>query len=57
MMLAASGEFGRPTSRLPAFPDRIKYCDAFAKTQRFDLLADTKRRLEIDPYAGQTRAL
>ena len=53
----ASGEFGRPIIATPGIPaDRIKILrDAFAKTLKDpDLLAEAqKRRLEIDPTAGQ----
>ena len=53
----ASGEFGRPIIATPGIPpDRIKILrDAFAKTLKdSDLLAEAqKRRLEIDPAAGQ----
>ena len=53
----ASGEFGRPIIATPGIPaDRIKILrDAFARTLKDpDLLAEAqKRRLEIDPTAGQ----
>jgi tripartite-type tricarboxylate transporter receptor subunit TctC len=57
MLALASGEFGRPIIATPGIPpDRIKILrDAFAKTLKdSDLLAEAqKRRLEIDPTAGQ----
>jgi hypothetical protein len=57
MLALASGEFGRPIIATPGIPpDRIKVLrDAFAKTLKdSDLLAEAqKRRLEIDPTAGQ----